>query len=674
MNQKSTLYTCPMHPEIEQSSPGFCPICGMDLEPRVVRAEQDDTEFLAMNRRFWIGAVLTIPILFLGDRGWLQFLFATPVVLWAGWPFFERAALSVARRSPNMFTLIALGVGSAYFYSVFALFFPSFFPAEALFLYFEPAAVITVLVLLGQVIELRARLQATRSMKALLSRAAKSAHLILGEEEKEIPIEQVHKGNLLRVKPGEKVPVDGQIVEGSSYIDESMITGESEPIPKSAGDSIVGGSINQTGSFIMEAKKVGHETLLARIIQMVAEAQRSRAPIQHVVDRISSYFVPAVLLISCLTFLLWILFGPSPQFAYAFLNAIAVLIIACPCALGLATPMSIMVGVGKGAEVGVLIKNAEALEKLEKVNTLVLDKTGTLTEGKPRVTTLLTHRDENEILRLAAAVERESEHPFAHAILHEAEKRNLKIPKCTDFQSTPGFGVKGIVEGKKVEVSKAGSLRKEFQKEVNKAQESAKTTIFVSIDGEVQGCFFIEDPIKKETSGAIEELHRMGIQLMMLTGDRELTAKAVAKELHMDQVYAEIGPEKKAEMIRSLKQQNQRVAMAGDGVNDAVALSLADVGIAMGTGTDVAIESAGVTLVKGDLRGIVRAIHLSRETMQNIRQNLFFAFIYNILGIPIAAGLFYPIFGLLLNPMLASLAMALSSISVILNSLRIRIK
>lgn len=677
------LYTCPMHPEIQQHQPGFCPICGMALERRQVSLEEDHSEYRQMLLRFWIGTFLTLPILLL-EMGsmvfglhlvsvsvsqWLQFILATPVVLWAGKPFFERAWLSIANRSLNMFTLIALGIGTAYFYSSAVLLFQNIFSASfgELFAYFEPAAVITVLVLLGQVLELKAHSKTSQAVKALLGRAAKSAHLIQNSQETEVPIEKVSAGHILRVKPGEKIPVDGVVVEGSSFVDESMITGEPIAIQKQPQDGVTGGTINQTGSFLMEAKRVGKETLLAQIVQMVSEAQRSRAPIQKLADVVSSYFVPAVILIAILTFLLWFWLGPEPHFSYALVNAIAVVIIACPCALGLATPMSIMVGVGKGAEQGVLIKNAEALEKLEKVDTIVVDKTGTLTEGKPVVAQIIA-ADENELLQIAAAVEIHSEHPLAHAIVQEAKKRGLTIPKAENFHSQTGGGIKGIVDGQSVWVGKPGSE----MPQAKEAQEKGQTAIYVSVNDKTQGLILVADPIKATTPSAIEQLHRLGLKVAMVTGDHALTAKAVAKKLQIDAVYAGVNPADKNRIVQQLKSENRIVAMAGDGINDSPALAAADVGIAMGTGTDVAMESAGVTLVKGDLTGIVRAIHLSRATMRNIRQNLFFAFFYNMLGVPIAAGLLYPFTGLLLNPMIASAAMAFSSVSVIYNALRLK--
>lgn len=690
-----TIYTCPMHPEIQQDHPGICPICGMALEPREPNIE-DDSETRDMVRRFWIGFILTIPVLLLSMMNTLPFLkeaasgvseqlshvlqliLSTPVVLWAGWPFFERAWYSLVNRSLNMFTLIALGIGAAYFYSVVAVLFPQIFPDSfkdngELFVYFEAASVITVLVLLGQVLELKAKNRTSRAIKALLEHAAKTAHVIEDGKEREVPIEQVNIGDLLRVKPGEKIPVDGEVVEGDSYVDESMMTGEPIPVEKKAKDWVTGSTMNQTGSFLMVAKRVGSDTMLAKIVQMVSEAQRSRAPIQQLADVVSGYFVPAVVAVSIVTFMIWGMFGPEPRYVYALVNAVAVLIIACPCALGLATPMSIMVGIGRGAEMGVLIKNAAALEMLEKVNCVMMDKTGTLTEGKPRITTIFPASgwNESELLRLAAAVEKNSEHPLGQAIVHEAVERNLTIPDVQQFQSITGGGVSGIVDGKKIRVGKP-ELAENNQAQINELQKQAQTIIFVTIDGQPAGFFAAADPIKKTTPNAIKELHRLGIKVVMLTGDHESTAKAVAAKLNIDEVHAGVDPKDKSKFVLQLKNAKQVVAMAGDGINDSPALAAADVGIAMGTGTDVAIESAGVTLLKGDLEGIVHAIVLSRATMRNIRQNLFFAFIYNAAGIPIAAGVLYPFIGLLLNPMIASAAMACSSVSVILNALRLK--
>lgn len=696
------IYICPMHPDIQQDHPGLCPICGMTLEPKEAAAEVDNSEYRDMLRRFWIGAVLTVPVLILATSNmfpflklesvvsdpvsrWIQFMISTPIVLWCGWPFFEKAWYSLLNRSLNMFSLIALGVGAAYFYSAIAVLFPNWFPDSfkekgELFIYFEAASVITVLVLLGQVLELKAKSQTSQAIKALLGRAAKTAHLLIKGQEQEVSIDQVKVSDMLRVKPGEKIPVDGIVIEGSSFVDESMITGEPMPVEKKAKDNVTGSTMNQTGSFSMEAKRVGSETLLARIVQMVSEAQRSKAPIQKLADAISGYFVPIVVLVAIITFIVWGSIGPEPRFVFALVNAVAVLIIACPCALGLATPMSIMVGIGSGAEMGILIKNAEALETLEKVNTLMIDKTGTLTEGKPTITQIAaaSNWQENELLRLAAAVEKNSEHPLALAIVQGAQERNLIIPEVEQFNSVTGDGVAGIVDGKKVLVGKPNLLEEShiagitsLQAQAKEAQEQAQTVIFVAIDGKAIGFIVVADPIKTSTPKAIEDLHRLGIKVIMLTGDNEYTAKAVAKKLNIGEVHAGVNPKDKNILVRQFRNAKQIVAMAGDGINDSPALAAADVGIAMGTGTDAAMESAGVTLVKGDLTGIVKAITLSRATMRNIRQNLFFAFIYNMAGIPIAAGILYPLTGLLLNPIIASAAMAFSSVSVILNALRL---
>ncbi|MBA3722976.1 MAG: heavy metal translocating P-type ATPase, partial [Parachlamydiaceae bacterium] len=694
-------YTCPMHPQIVQDHPGNCPICGMTLELKSVGAESDNSEYRDMSRRFWIGLVLSIPIQILAmssmvpslDRfispqlsRLIQFVLSTPVVLWAGWPFFERAYLSVLNRHLNMFSLIAMGVGTAYIYSVVALFFPHIFPSSfrhhgEIPIYFETASIITVLVLLGQVLELKARSQTSQAIKALLGRAAKSARVVRNGEEVEVSIDQVQVGDLLRVRPGDKVPVDGKITEGKSLVDESMITGEPMPVEKTVDDLITGGTINQTGSFLMRAEKVGSETLLSRIVQMVAEAQRSRAPIQSLADQVSAYFVPAVILVAILTFIIWALIGPEPSFAYGLVNAVAVLIIACPCALGLATPMSIMVGMGKGAEAGVLIKNAEALEKLEKVKTIIVDKTGTLTEGKPKLTKIITTGEwsENDLIRLAAAVEQNSEHPLATSIVQGAKDRSLNIPKVDNFISITGGGISGNVENHEIVIGKLNLLQNRkiqglisLQEQAQSLQEQAQTVMFVSIDGKAAGLITVSDPIKNSTPNAIRELHELDQKIVMLSGDNEQTAQAVGKKLGIDEVHAGVEPQYKQDFVKQAKGKGGFVAMAGDGINDAPALAAADVGIAMGTGTDVAMESADVTLVKGDLMGIVKAIHLSHAMMRNIRQNLFFAFIYNALGIPIAAGLLYPFTGLLLNPIIAALAMSLSSVSVIGNALRLR--
>lgn len=697
----SAEYTCPMHPEIVQDHPGNCPICGMALEPKNVETKADDSEYKNMRLRFWLGLAFSIPVFLLAMGSmisnfdhfipinlsrWLQFILSTPVVLWAGWPFFDRGWRSVINHHLNMFSLISLGVGVAYLYSIIAFFFPQAFPPSFFLhsevpLYFESAAIITVLVLLGQVLELKARSQTSQSIKALLGRAAKSARVIVDEEEKEIPIDQVKVGDILRVRPGDKIPVDGKITEGTSNIDESMITGEPIPVQKEVGCAVISGTINQTGSFLMQAEKVGSKTLLSRIVQMVAEAQRSRAPIQSLADKVAGYFVPLVVLVAVLTFIIWALIGPQPSFVYGLVNAVAVLIIACPCALGLATPMSIMVGMGRGAEAGVLIKNAEALEKLERVKIIVVDKTGTLTEGKPKLTQVISNEQgkENEILRLAAAVEQNSEHPLAASIVQGAKERSISLPKVENFQSITGGGVIGKVENHEVLVGKSNFLQERKINDVNtlqqKAQELQKqaiTVMFMAIDGQAVGLITVSDPIKSSTPNAIEQLHQLGQKIVMLSGDNEQTAQSVAKKLNIDEVHAGVAPEYKQEFIQKAKGKDGFVAMAGDGINDAPALAAADVGIAMGTGTDVAMESADVTLLKGDLIGIVKAIHLSHAMMRNIRQNLFFAFIYNALGIPIAAGILYPFIGLLLNPMIAALAMSLSSVSVIGNALRLR--
>ena len=661
------MYICPMHPEVEQDHPGNCPICGMTLEQKDPSLEPDSSEYQSMLQRFWFGAVLTACLMFFSSSPWLQLIFATPVVVWCGWPFFERALASFRKHlTLTMFSLISLGVGTAYLYSIYALFLQT---NGQLYLYFESAAVICVLVLLGQILELKAKGRTGLALRALLSRAAKRAHRVLHDQEQEISVDQVQVGDILRVKPGEKIPVDGIVILGSSFVDESMISGEPIPVEKRVGERVTGSTINQTGSFLMQAERIGSNTLLARIIQMVSAAQRSKASIQRMADMMCSYFVPVVLLIALITCFIWAAIGPQPRFAFAIINAVSVLIIACPCALGLATPMSMMVGIGKGAEMGVLIKDAEALERLEKVNTLVVDKTATLTEGKPRITqiTLLKDIQQNELLRIAASVEKNSEHPLALAIVQEALTRKLILAQVEQFSSITGGGVTGVVENKKVYVGKLHAM----QDLVKEAQENAQTVIFVSIDDQAIGYIEISDPVKATTPQAIDELHRLGINVIMLTGDNAYTAAAVAKKVHIDDVQADVDPKGKYRFIESLKRDKNIVAMAGDGINDAPAIAAADVGIAMGAGTDVAMESAGVTLVKGDLRGIVHAIQLSRATMKNVRQNLFFAFVYNMLGIPIAAGILYPFFGVLLNPMIASACMALSSVSVIMNALRL---
>lgn len=687
------IYTCPMHPEVQQKGPGICPICGMALEPVSPSAAVDDMEYRQMSRRLWLGIALSLPVALLSmnfvslpHTQWLQFLLSTPVVLWAGWPFFERAWLSLVNRSLNMFTLIAIGVGAAYIYSVAATFFPDFFPPSFkedghLFIYFEAAAVITTLALLGQVLELKAKTQTGLAIRALLERAPSTAHLIVDGVEADEPVDKVQVGDILRVKPGEKIPVDGIIVEGASAVDESMLTGESMPVEKQPSDSVNGGTLNGTGAFLMRAVRVGNGTLLARIVQMVSDAQRSKAPIQKLADVISGYFVPLVVFVAAATFALWAWLGPDPRFVYALVNAIAVLIIACPCALGLATPMSIMVGVGRGAEMGVLIKNAEALENLENVDTIVLDKTGTLTVGKPVVERIVAVGgvNEDELLLLVASVDALSEHPLASAIVRAARDRGQTPLPVRDFMSITGGGVMGIVDGKSVLVGNRTLMEKYHAaglegvfKEAQASQELAHTVIYVAVDLQAKGFIAVADPIKGSTGRALEELHAMGLKIVMLTGDNERTARVIAGRLHIDEVYAGVGPQEKIRLIRQMRENGRTVVMAGDGINDAPALSAADVGIAMGTGTDVAMESAGVTLVKGDLRGIVSAIALSKKTMQNIRQNLFFAFIYNALGVPVAAGILYPILGILLNPMIASAAMACSSVSVIANALRLR--
>jgi Cu+-exporting ATPase len=698
-----TEYTCPMHPKIVRPEPGFCPICGMALEPRTVVPEQKNPEYDDMRRRFWISVILTIPILavmvsdmvpaqplqhlFGSSLIWFQFALATPTVLWAGWPLFQRAWASVLHRSPNMFTLIGIGTGAAYLYSVFAAFFPGMFPAafrEAsgqLPVYFEPAAFIVALVLLGQVLELRARSQTSSAIKALLGLAPRTARIVREDNtEEDVPLESVTAGDVLRVRPGEKVPVDGVLLEGHSSVDESMITGEAIPVEKISGSKIAGGTVNGTGSFLMRAERVGADTLLAHIVKMVSDAQRTRAPIQRVADVVASWFVPAVLVIAAITFIVWSIVGPNPRMAHALINAVAVLIIACPCALGLATPMSIMVGTGRGASAGVLIRNAEALEVLERVDTIVVDKTGTLTEGKPRLLAVIPQPDisEDELLRLAASLEQASEHPLAAAITTSAKERAIGLSGASNFQSITGRGVRGTIEGRTVSVGNAGfeneiwSGAQTLRNRADQLRADGQTVVFVSVDGRPFGILGVADPIKSTTAEAIRILHADGIRIIMLTGDNRTTADSVAKKLGIDEVEAEVLPEEKGAVVERLQREGRIVAMAGEGINDAPALAAANVGIAMGTGTDVAIESAGVTLVKGDLRGIARARQLSRRTMRNVRQNLFFAFIYNTLGVPIAAGILYPFFGLLLSPIIASAAMTFSSVSVISNALRLR--
>jgi Cu+-exporting ATPase len=699
-----TEYVCPMHPEIVRLEPGACPICGMALEPRTITLEEEaNPELVDMTRRFWIGVALSVPIAFLAMSeiipgqplqrtfsprllNWLQLLLAAPVVLWGGWPFFERGWKSIVNRSLNMFTLIAIGVGTAFVYSLAATLFPDAFPPSfrghggEVAVYFDAAAVITTLVLLGQVLELRARSKTSKAIKALLGLAPKTARLLRDDgSETDVPLERVQVGDRLRVRPGEKVPVDGVVLEGATSVDESMISGEPIPVEKVEDSRVTGGTVNGTGSFVMRAERVGSDTLLAQIVRMVAEAQRSRAPIQKLADLVAGYFVPAVVLVAVVTFIVWALLGPEPAMAYALLNAVAVLIIACPCALGLATPMSIMVGTGRGATAGVLIKNAEALEVLEKVDTLVVDKTGTLTEGKPHLAALVpvTGQSEKEILRLAASLERGSEHPLAAAIVAGAEERGSKLTDAHDFRSVTGKGVVGVVDGKHVGLGnrrlleELGVVANEIASQSEALRKEGQTVMFLVIDGSIAGLIAVADPVKVSTPEAIHMLHDDGVRLVMLTGDNRTTAEAVAKKLGIDEIQAEVLPEQKSEVVKRLQSTGRIVAMAGDGVNDAPALAQAHVGIAMGTGTDVAMESAGVTLVKGDLRGIAKARRLSRATMGNIRQNLFFAFIYNVLGIPIAAGALYPFFGTLLSPVIASVAMTFSSVSVISNALRL---
>ena len=683
---KSAWYTCPMHPEIRQHGPGTCPKCGMALEPEVVSvAEDENLELKQMTRRFWAGVALSIPLLVIAmlemkGFAWVQLILATPVVLWGGWPFFERGWGSIIHRSLNMFTLIALGTGVAYLYSVVATLAPGIFPESfrghdgGVSVYFEAAAVITTLVLLGQVLELRARGKTSSAIKALLGLAPKTAQVIQDNgSEPDIPLEQVKPGDRLRVRPGERVPVDGVVLEGASAVDESMVTGEPIPVEKKVDDHVTGGTVNANGSLVMRAERVGSDTLLAQIVRMVTEAQRSRAPIQRLADVVASWFVPAVIAAALITFSLWAWLGPQPKFAYAIVNAVAVLIIACPCALGLATPMSIMVGTGRGATAGVLIRNAEALEILEKVDTLLVDKTGTLTAGKPQLVTIVGE-NESEMLQLAASLERASEHPLAAAIIDGAEQRKLKLSSVSDFHSLTGKGVTGTIDGRKVMIGnqQLGMDFNKFSQPAESLRQDGQTVVFVSIDGQVAGLLGIADPIKDSTSEAIRLLREDGIKIVMVTGDSRTTAVAVARKLGIDEVEAEVLPDRKREVVQRFQQQGRIVAMAGDGVNDAPALAQANVGIAMGSGTDVAMEAAGITLVKGDLRGIVKARRLSRATMRNIRQNLFFAFAYNALGIPLAAGALFPAFGLLLNPMIASAAMSLSSVSVISNALRLR--
>ncbi len=700
-----TRYTCPMHPEIMRDEPGDCPLCGMALEPTtVILDEAPNPELVDMTRRFWVSLVLTLPVFVItmadlipgrpldglaSERtwGWVQLLVASPVVLWGGKPFFERGWTSLVTRNLNMFTLIAIGTGVAYLYSLVATLAPGVFPdafraaGGSVAVYFEAAAVIITLVLLGQVLELKARSQTSNAIKALLGLAPKTARLVRTDGgEEDVPLDRVHPGDRLRVRPGEKVPVDGVVIEGSSAIDESMISGEPIPVEKVVGDRVTGATVNGTGGFVMEAERVGADTLLAQIVKMVSEAQRSRAPIQRLTDVVAGYFVPVVVLAAVATFVLWAFFGPEPPMAYAVINAVAVLIIACPCALGLATPMSIMVGTGRGAGVGVLIKNAEALEIMEKVDTLVVDKTGTLTEGKPRLTRVVPAEgvEERDLLRLAASLERASEHPLAAAIVAGARERDLALEPAADFDSVTGKGVTGRVGGRAVALGNLKLLEQlgidagDLEGRADELRRDGETVMFVALDGRAAGLIGVADPIKASTPEAIRALQDDGVRVVMLTGDNRTTAEAVGRRLGLDDIEAEVLPEQKGEVVKRLQAKGRIVAMAGDGINDAPALAQAQVGIAMGTGTDVAMESAGVTLVKGDLRGIVRARRLSRATMRNIRQNLFWAFVYNSLGVPIAAGVLYPVFGLLLSPMIAAAAMSFSSVSVIGNALRLR--
>jgi P-type Cu+ transporter len=697
------IYTCPMHPEIRQDHPGNCPICGMALEPLVAtEATGPSAELVDMTRRFWIALALSIPIFALEMGGhladlhrlvpealsnWIQLALATPVALWAGSPFFERAWASLRNRNLNMFTLIAMGVGVAWLYSVVAAVAPSLFPSAfrgahgAVAVYFEAAAVITTLVLLGQVLELRAREQTGGAIRALLDLAPKTARLVHADgADEEIALDAVKIGDALRVRPGEKVPVDGEVIEGRSAVDESMLTGESMPVGKSAGDRVIGGTMNESGAFVMRANRIGRDTVLAQIVQMVAQAQRSRAPIQRLADQVSGWFVPLVIAIAALSFVVWAIWGPEPRLAYGMVAAVSVLIIACPCALGLATPMSIMVGVGRGAQAGVLIKNAEALERLEKVDTLVVDKTGTLTEGKPKLVALRTAPGvgEDVLLKLAASLERGSEHPLAAAIVRAAADRNLALAKVEGFESVPGKGVSGTIDGRKVALGNRAMMQAAqidvgaLEGQADELRNDGATAIFAAFDGEASGVIAIADPIKATTPDAVRELKEMGVRVVMLTGDNRATAEAVGRKLGVAEIEAEVLPQDKGKIVERLRKEGRIVAMAGDGVNDAPALAAADVGIAMGTGADVAIESASVTLLSGDLRGVAAARRLSQATMRNIRQNLFFAFIYNALGVPIAAGVLYPTFGLLLSPIVAAAAMSLSSVSVVANALRLR--
>lgn len=702
--QDKVQYTCPMHPEVISDKSGACPKCGMALEPMTITADEgDNTELKEMSFKFWVSLVLSLPVLFLamGEHIpalnlhniisskvmiWTQFILSTPVVLWGGKVFFQRGWSSIINKSLNMFTLIAIGIGVAYFYSVIAILFPNIFPDSLkmnghVSVYFEAAAVITALVLLGQVLELRARSQTSSAIKTLLGLAPKTARIIENGDEKDIPMEEVKAGDTLRVRPGEKIPVDGIVIEGNTSIDESMITGEPIPVEKNKGDKVTGATINNTGSIIIKAEKVGSDTVLSQIVKMVSEAQRSRAPIQRLADTVAKYFVPIVILISIITFAVWALIGPEPRLAYALVNAVAVLIIACPCALGLATPMSIMVGVGRGAKEGVLIKNAESLETMEKVDTLVVDKTGTLTMGKPKLQSVIALEgfSGSDVLRLSASLEQGSEHPLAAAIVNGAKDKTIKLSDLKDFNSITGKGVTGNIEGKSIFLGNKALFEEmkidllNLTEKADTLRQNGETVMFIAIDGKAAGLVSVIDPIKENTVRAIAALKNEGINIVMLTGDNRKTAEAVAKKLGITEIEADVLPQKKISVIKELQAKGHIVAMAGDGINDAPALAQAQIGIAMGTGTDVAIESAGVTLLKGDLEGIVKALKLSRATMKNIRQNLFFAFIYNVVGIPVAAGILYPTFGLLLSPIIASAAMSLSSVSVIGNALRLKL-
>jgi Cu+-exporting ATPase len=697
-------YTCPMHPEVQQDHPGSCPKCGMALEPLSPTIEEENPELRDMTRRFWISLILTLPVFLLGMSDvflphafmhgpwmramqWIQFIFSTPVVLWAGWPFFLRGWQSILHRSRNMFTLIALGTGVSYAFSIVAVLAPEIFPASLrgmggqVPVYFEAASVITTLVLLGQVLELRARGQTGAAIRALLGLAPKTARRLRKDgQEEDVPLDQVHPGDRLRVRPGEKIPVDGTVTDGRSTVDESMITGEPIPVEKQTGDKLIAGTLNDTGSLLMRAQKVGSDTLLGQIVRLVADAQRTRAPIQRVADTVAGYFVPIVVISAILTFIIWAAFGPPPAFAHALVNAIAVLIIACPCALGLATPMSIMVGAGRGATAGVLVKNAEALETMEKVDTVIVDKTGTLTEGKPKLISVIptAGHNETEILKLAASLEAASEHPLAAAIIAGAKDRAIALIDADQFDSVTGKGVHGKIAGRSVALGTEKFLAdlkidsSPLHDQAHQLRQDGQTVIFIAIDNHLAGLLGVADPIKDSTIEAIRLLHTSGIRIIMLTGDNRTTAQAVAGKLGIDEIEAEVLPDQKEKFVRSLQDQGRTVAMAGDGINDAAALARANVGIAMGTGADIAMQSAAITLIKGDLRGIAKARLLSQQVMRNIRQNLFWAFAYNAIGIPVAAGVLYPIFGLLLNPMLAAAAMSFSSVSVIANALRLR--